>query len=609
MPPAPRKVSRFGVAASAVLALTVAAAVQVPSDGAVSAAAEPPKAPTARGSGGAVTSVDPYATQIGLDVLKTGGNATDAAVATAAALGVTEPYSAGVGGGGFFVHYDAATGAVQTIDGRETAPMGMPPNAFVDPATGQPYSFSDQVSSGVSVGVPGTLATWQRALDRWGTRNLATSIRPAARLARDGFVVDQTFHDQTAANQDRFAQFTSTRQLFLPGGSPPAVGSTFRNPDLAATYDLIAKQGPRAFYRGDLAPEIVATVQDPPTTPNATLPAPAGYMERSDLSGYRVLDRAPTHSGYRGYDVFGMRSSSSGGTTVGEALNIMERYDLSKMSDPDALHRYLEAGSLAFADRGKYFGDERFVDVPVNDLLSDVFAQERACQIQRKTAMPKPAPAGSVRNYDGKCSTPNTEPASSADTEGLSTTNLTVTDRWGDVVEYTLTIEQTGGSGMVVPDRGFLLNNELTDFTTTVFPVPQSDPNRPEPGKRPRSSMSPTILLKGGQPFLALGSPGGSTIITTVLQMLFNRIDRGMSIEQAIAAPRSSPRNASPMQAEPAFLSAYGALLEAYGHRFVSTPEIGAATAIEFRPGGRLTAVAEPTRRGGGSAAVVAPAP
>jgi gamma-glutamyltranspeptidase / glutathione hydrolase len=600
-----RPSSREVLSAVAVAALTLVATIQVPAEAVV---AEPPKVPTARGFGGAVTSVDPYATRIGLDVLKAGGNATDAAVATAAALGVTEPYSAGVGGGGFFVHYDAATGAVQTIDGRETAPMGMPEDAFVNPDTGQAHSFNDLVSSGVSVGVPGTLATWQRALDRWGTRNLSASLLPAASLARDGFVVDQTFHDQTAANQDRFSQFTSTRELFLPGGSAPAVGSTFRNPDLADTYELIAARGPRALYRDALAREIVATVQDPPTTADHTLPVPPGYMERSDLSGYRVLDRAPTHSGYRGYDVYGMRSSSSGGTTVGEALNILERYNLAKMSDQDALHRYLEAGSLAFADRGKYFGDEAFVDVPVSDLLSDTFAAERACLIQRKSAMPKPAPAGSVRNYDGKCSTPNTEPARSTDTEGLSTTNLTVTDRWGDVVEYTLTIEQTGGSGIVVPDRGFLLNNELTDFTTT-FPASPGDPNRLEPGKRPRSSMSPTILLKNGKPALALGSPGGSTIITTVLQMVFNRVDRGMSIEQAMAAPRSSPRNASPMQAEPAFLGAYGALLEAYGHQFVSIPEIGAATAIEFGPGGLLTAVAEPTRRGGGSAAVVAPAP
>ncbi|MGH3361652.1 MAG: gamma-glutamyltransferase, partial [Nocardioides sp.] len=556
---------------------------------------------------GAVSSVDAYASEIGLRVLEDGGNADDAAVATAAALGVTEPYSAGIGGGGFFMHYDADTGEVQTIDGRETAPLGMPEDAFVNPETGNAYSFAELVSSGVSVGVPGTLATWQRALDRWGTRNLSESIRPATRLARSGFVVDKTFHDQTAANQGRFSQFTSTRELFLPGGSPPPVGSTFRNPDLGDTYELIADRGPRAFYRDALAREIVETVQSPPTTEDATLPAPPGYMERSDLTGYRVLDRAPTQSDYRGYDVFGMRSSSSGGTTVGEALNIMERYDLANMTDADALHRYLEAGALSFADRGKYFGDERFVGVPVDDLLSDTYAAERACEIDPVAAQGKPVAPGDVDDYDGDCATPSGASARDSDTEGLSTTNLTVADRWGNVVEYTLTIEQTGGAGIVVPDRGFLLNNELTDFTTS-YPAHPADPNRLEPGKRPRSSMSPTIVLDDGEPFVALGSPGGSTIITTVLQMLFNRIDEGMDIEQSIAAPRASPRNNSPLSAEPAFITTYGALLNAYGHEFASTSEIGAATAIEFGPDGQVTAVAEPTRRGGGSARVVDPA-
>ena len=271
----PREATTF---VAGLAALTLVASMQVSTDAAVPVAAEPAKVPTARGFGGAVSSVDPYATQIGLEVLRNGGNATDAAVATAAALGVTEPYSAGIGGGGFFVHYDADTGAVQTIDGRETAPMGMPENAFVNPETGQAYSFTDLVSSGVSVGVPGTLATWQRALDRWGTRNLANLIQPSATLAREGFVVDQTFHDQTAANQSRFAQFTTTRELFLPGGSPPPVGSTFRNPDLGTTYDQIASRGLRAFYREGIAGDIVETVQNPPTSPEATLPAPPGYM-------------------------------------------------------------------------------------------------------------------------------------------------------------------------------------------------------------------------------------------------------------------------------------------------------------------------------------------
>ena len=225
----------------------------------------------------------------------------------------------------------------------------------------------------------------------------------------------------------------------------------------------------------------------------------------------------------------------------------------------DALHHYLEASSLAFADRGKYVGDSAYVDVPQRTLLSDRFARERACEIVPGEAQPKPFLPGDVTTYDGGAPRPPpVTPAS--DHEGLSTTNLTVSDKWGNVVEYTLTIEQTGGSGIVVPDRGFILNNELTDFSLEYV---ADDPNRIQPGKRPRSSMSPTIVLEDGKPFLALGSPGGATIITTVLQMLVNRIDRGMTIEQAMAAPRVSPRNATPIEAEQSFRDTYGAALEA----------------------------------------------
>lgn len=575
-------------------------------------ATAPEKNPTAIGRGGAVTSVDPDASRIGLRVLRRGGNATDAAVATAAALGVTEPFSAGIGGGGYFVHYDGSTGKVQTIDGRETAPAGITPDAFIDPETGDPYRFYPElVTSGVSVGVPGTLATWKRALDRWGTRSLGRALAPASRLARDGFVVDQTFHDQTVQNEERFKAFTSTRRLFWRDGHAPEVGSVFRNRDLADTYDLIARRGTNVFYRGPLAREISRTVQDPPTTKQTDLPVPPGSMTVRDLRRYRALDQAPTHVGYRGYDVYGMAPSSSGGSTVGEALNIMERFDVPDMDDGDALHHYLESSALAFADRGKYVGDPAFVHVPLADLLSDDFAAERACLIDPHQAMDKPAPAGDVTSYDGQCGAAASDGSSVPDTENVETTNLTVADRWGNVVEYTLTIEQTGGSGIVVPGRGFLLNNELTDFSAVYK---EDDPNRIQPGKRPRSSMSPTILLQGGKPSLALGSPGGSTIITTVLQMIFNRVDRDMTLQQAIAAPRASQRNTEKVTAEPAFIEAYGPLLEGYGHEFApagdgltSSSEIGAATAIEFGPGGLLTAVAEPTRRGGGDAEVVRP--
>jgi gamma-glutamyltranspeptidase/glutathione hydrolase len=523
---------------------------------------------------------------------------------------VTEPYSAGVGGGGYFLFYSSHTGHVSTIDGRETAPANMPHDAFIDPKTGEPYNFTPElVTSGVSVGVPGTPATWERALDRWGTKDLEDVLEPAIEVADRGFVVDDTFRQQTLDNKLRFEAFTSTSKLFLPGGDAPAVGSIFRNPDLADTYRLLADKGTRGFYHGALAKEMAATVQAPPKTKTTKLPVPAGHLTTADLAKYRALNQSPTHVEYRGLDVYGMAPSSSGGTTVGEALNILEPFDLSGMSTPSALHHYLEASALAFADRGKYVGDPAFVDVPTDALTDSLFGKERSCQIDPKVAAVKPVAPGDVANYDGACPAAAAASASEKDTENISTTNQTVADKWGNVVEYTLTIEQTGGSGIVVPGRGFLLNNELTDFSTVYDP---KDPNRIEPGKRPRSSMSPTIILEDGDPFLALGSPGGSTIITTVLQTILNRVDLGMNISDAIAAPRAAQRNSAKVTAEPGFIALYEKRLMPFGHvftpsgdAFTSAAEIGAATAIEFKSGGRMVAAAEPARRGGGSAMVV----
>lgn len=603
------------LALAAVPALTTqTVAAPTAAAGAAPAAAEkaPAKRATARGYGGAVSSVDPYASAIGVRVLARGGNAVDAAVATAAALGVTEPFSAGVGGGGFFVYYDAEAGRVRTIDGRETAPRTMPRNAFIDPASGEPYTFTPElVTSGVSVGVPGTPMTWTAALRKWGSRSLADVLRPAARLARKGFVVDATFRKQTQDNRVRFKQFWSTKRLYLKGGKLPRVGSTFRNRHLARTYEQFAEQGARYFYEGAVPADIVKAVRKPPTVTHPTLPVPTGFMTRKDLRRYDVIAKAPTHVTYRGHHVYGMAGSSSGGIAVGEALNILEGTDLSALDDADALHRYLEASALAFADRGAYVGDEEFVDVPKRALLSQRYADERACEIDPAQALPKPTAPGDVTSYDGVCDAGARTTEPEIDTENESTTHLTVADKWGNVVAYTLTIEQTGGSGIVVPGRGFLLNNELTDFST-VWKA--SDPNRIQGGKRPRSSMSPTIVLKNGKPVLALGSPGGSTIITTVLQLLVNRLDLGMTLPQAMAAPRASQRNTVTVTAEQAFIDAYGAALEALGHDLVpagdgltSDPFIGAAAAIEIGPGRLFTAAAEPTRRGGGAARVVRP--
>ncbi|WP_255771094.1 gamma-glutamyltransferase family protein [Pseudarthrobacter sulfonivorans] len=608
-------------AATAVLALSLTAgAVAIP---AVAAPRQAEKTATATGYGGAVSTVDADASAAAIGVLRRGGNAADAAVAAAATLGVTEPYSAGIGGGGYFVFYDAKSGEVQTIDGRETAPATMPTNAFINAATNKPYSFAELVSSGVSVGVPGSLATWERALKRWGTLELGDALQPAIDVARDGFIVDDTFRQQTLDNKVRFSAYTPTRSLFLPGGDAPAVGSVFRNPDLAATYRLIAAEGTDAFYSGPLAEEMASTVQAPPKdpawvppagAPATSIPAFPGYLTTADLAGYTTLDQDPTHVEYRGYDVYGMAPSSSGGTTVGEALNILEPFNLADMPTAAALHHYLEATALAFADRGKYVGDPALVDVPTGILTDPLFGKARACNINPATAAAKPVAAGDVSKYGDTCPVAPEAAARGTDTENISTTNMTVADKWGNVVEYTLTIEQTGGSGIVVPGRGFLLNNELTDFSYDS--TNPKDPNRVEPGKRPRSSMSPTIILKDDEPFLALGSPGGSTIITTVLQTILNRLDLGMNVSAAIAAPRASQRNTATVTAEPGFISAYGSALAPYGHKlvpagdaFTSAAEIGAATAIEFGRHGRMVAAAEPVRRGGGSAMVVRPAP
>lgn len=554
---------------------------------AVAAPAAPPKVPTAAGTGGAAATVDALATQTAVDVLADGGNAIDAAVAAAAVLGVTEPYSCGIGGGGFLVAYLADEGRVVTIDHRETAPDSLQADGFLDEA-GQPIPFAEAVTSGLGVGVPGTVRGWQQALSRYGTISLREALRPAIRVARQGFVVDETFASQTEANLDRFADFSSTRETFLDDdGTAPDVGSVLRNPDLAGTYRTIARRGADAFYRGVIARDIVDTVNDPPLLAGETRTVRPGGMDLGDLAAYAAPHRPAATVEYRGMEVAGMGPPSSGASTVGEALNILEGFDLAGGEREEAFHLQFEAAALAFADRNQFLGDPDYVDVPLEQLLSDDYAAERRALIG-ETATPKPLPPGLP---DGA--------------EGESTTHLTVADDEGNVVSYTFTIESTGGSGIVVPGRGFLLNNELTDFNFAPGTA-----NSPAPGKRPRSSMAPTIVLREGEPVLALGSPGGATIITTVLQLLVDDIDLGASLPEAIAAPRASQRNAPATQAEPAFLaSPLRAPLEARGHVFTETAEIGAATGIAVLDDGTLLAAAEPTRRGGGAAAVVKPAP
>jgi gamma-glutamyltranspeptidase / glutathione hydrolase len=540
------------------------------------------KVPTATGTGGAAATVDLLATEAAVDTLREGGNAVDAAVAAAGVLGVTEPFSCGIGGGGFMV-IRTRDGRVTTIDSREEAPAGMNPESFLEGGVALP--FNEARFSGLSAGVPGTVDGWQQALRRYGTWSLGRALRAGIDTARNGFVVDQTFFSQTEAAKDWFDDVPSTAALYLDRDRTPLdVGSIHRNPDLAATYRRIARRGASVFYDGRLARDIAAAAADPPIARDANHAWRPGLMTVRDLDAYEAVERAPTRVGYRGLDVYGMGPPSSGGSTVGEALNILEGFDLSTMERARALHYFLEASRFSFADRNAYLADPEFYDVPLEELLSDGFATERRALITDRAAA-SPVPPG--------------------DPLSRETTHLVVSDRKGTVVSYTFTIESTGGNGVVVPGRGFLLNNELTDFNfdSTIHP------NRVEGGKRPRSSMAPTIVLDGGRPFLALGSPGGSMIITTVLQLLLERLDLGATLPEAIASPRASQRNTATTVAEPAFIASpvAGQLVTEHGHVFGTQAEIGAATGIEFLGDQNVVAAAEPVRRGGGSAMVEQP--
>ena len=536
--------------------------------------------PTAVGTGGAAASVERLATEAAVGILRRGGNAVDAAVASAAVLGVTEPFSCGIGGGGFMV-IRTAGGRVTTIDGRETAPMAMHPMSLWE--NGSPLPFNEARYSGLSVGVPGTVETWAEALENYGTMSLAEVFAPAIHVARHGYVIDQVWFDQVNANRDWFDDIPASAALFLdPDGTPRDVGTVFTNPALAKTYERIAHLGEKGFYRGAVADALVQTVRHPVVSPSANHIWRSGVMKMRDLHTYTAPERAPTHVNYRGLDVYSMGPPSSGGSTVGEALNILEGYNLASMTREAALHYYLEASRYSFADRNAYLADPAYFDVPLAGLLSDEYAATRRALITA-TAAPGPVPPGDPYPFEG----------------GETTTHLTTSDKSGTVVSYTFTIESTGGAGLVVPGYGFLLNNELTDFNFDST----THPNRVEGGKRPRSSMAPTIVTSGGRPFLALGSPGGATIITTVLQMLLDRVDLGMTLPQAIADPRASQRNAVNTGVEPAFLATPERMaLESRGHHFVNAGEIGAATGIEFLAGGGVLAAAEPVRRGGGSA-------
>ncbi|HZX29258.1 MAG TPA: gamma-glutamyltransferase [Telluria sp.] len=558
------------------------------------------KSPVATGTGGAVATISEKASESALKILNQGGNAVDAAVAAAATLGVTDPFSCGIGGGGFMVIYLAKENRVITIDHRETAPLADTAHSFEQ--DGKAMDFDTVVESGMSVGVPGTVRGWNEALQRYGTMSFKQVLAPAIEVANKGYPVTEIFHRLTQGNESKFSKFPATAAIYLKDGKAKPVGSIIRNPDLARSYQAIAKGGYKAFYSGPMAKAIVDAVNHPATAPGVKVAG--GGMTLADLSNYEARIRQPVHTTYRGYDIYGMPVPSSGGVTVLEALNILEGYDLKSMPRERAEHLYIEAARLAFADRNAYLGDPEYADVPVEGLLNKQYAAQRRALIPLDRALGV-MPAGDPFAFQADPSHPLLPQATAQRPESAHTTHLAVSDKDGNIVAYTFTIESWGGSGIMVPGYGFILNNELTDFD---FSGPH--PNVIESGKRPRSSMAPTIAFKNGKPAFTVGSPGGASIITTVLQTIFNYVDLGLPMDQAVNAPRISSRNGPTIEIEEGFAgTAQAKALAAYGYSWdPDAGEIGAANAIVFNPDGTVTAVSEGKRHGVGTALVQRPA-
>src|ERR1700753_932369 len=521
------------MAAAAALLLAVpaqfSAASQAPS-GAV-------KQPVAVGTGGGGASMDPGASQAGIDVLKNGGNAAAAAVATASALGVTIPFVAGPGGGGFMVIYLARQHEVITIDGRENCPPACTTTMVIAPKTGQPYDYDYASDQPLATGVPSMVATWSTALKKYGRLSLGDDLQPAISLARNGFRTDADFQQLTQSELPELQAYPASKWLLTSAGQALPVGTLLKNPDLAKTYELLGRYGPQYLYNGPIGKAIVQADDHPVTTPGQTTVQLPGLMTMHDLRAYQAHVQSPTHVNYRGLDIYSMAPPSSSGTTVGEALNILSHYNLSSESRVTALFHYLEASRLSYADRNAYVGDPRFENVPTQELLNPKFAATRQCLIG-STALTAPVAPGKPHPPHAGC--PRQSASGQTTNEAMHTTNIVPADKWGDIVSYTNTINFFGGSGQTVPGYGFLLNDEMTDFDFAPATAGAYDPNLPAGGKQPRSSMGPVIALQHGKPVFSIGAAGGSTIITTILQTLINHVDLGMSLAAAVAAPRGS---------------------------------------------------------------------
>ncbi len=532
-----------------------------------------------------VAAANPLAVEAGADVLAAGGTAADAMVAVQAVLGLVEPQSSGLGGGAFLVWYDAESGELTTLDGRETAPLDVTPTLFQG-EDGEPLGFFDAVVGGLSVGTPGTPALMEDAHRRWGRSNWGDLLDPAIDLADGGFSVSARMAGSIANDAERLSTFPATAAYFLPDGAPLAEGTLLQNTAYANTLRAMQAQGADAIYHGPIAEGIVETVRSAEGNP--------GLLSLRDLAVYEVIERPAVCAAYRDMDVCGMGPPSSGALTVGQILGISGQFDLSTPDDPEAWRIIGDASRLAFADRGRYMADSDYVPMPTEGLVDPAYLEERAQLI------------GGDRT-DGFVALPEVSPGNPtwdhaqvwADDQSLefpSTSHISIVDSYGNVLSMTTTIENGFGSRLMAPG-GFLLNNELTDFSFRTHSDGIPIANRIEPGKRPRSSMSPTIVMQDGEPILAIGSPGGSRIIGYVATTIIAHYDWGLDIQDAISLPHAVNRFGTYDLEEGTDAEALAEGLEALGYEVNIRGLNSGLHAIAITPDG-LMGGADPRREG-----------
>ena len=529
-----------------------------------------------------VAAANPVAAEAGQAVLAAGGSAADAAVAVQLMLNLVEPQSSGIGGGAFALYWDASEGKLTTLDGREKAPLAADETYWLDD-TGETVDFWSAVIGGRSVGVPGTLKLLENIHVHHGRLPWSELVLPTARMAEEGFEVSPRLAASIAGAADRaLADFPATAAYFFDeAGAPRAAGTILKNPDFARALRLIAEHGSDPFYHGAIAGDIVAAVRTETNT---------GILTQEDMAAYEVISRPAVCVPYRGHDICGMGPPTSGGLTVGMMLGMLEGFDLAALGpSPEAWHLFAEAAKLAYADRGLYMADADFVDMPTEGLVDPLYLASRAELIDPAAAMAK-AEAGTPPWDDGMLLlSPDT------DLERPGTSHFVIVDGHGDMISMTTTIET--GFGSRVMTNGFLLNNELTDFSRAAEADGKPIANRVEGGKRPRSSMAPTIVMKDGAPVMLVGSPGGSRIINYVAKTLVAMIDWGMDPQEAIDLGHVVNRNGGTDLEEGTEAADLAEALTALGHEVKMTNLNSGLHAIVIGPDG-LTGGADGRREG-----------